>query len=130
MFSDSECLHVTIKDADQCISCTYIKPENIIKIKCDLGFCDECPKCIIPDEELDYVTNASFIHFSVYTYKGRFANHGITPNVPTLYKLCEENDDKNNGITKRPTYVKKKHLKKSLINFFHSCLPIKHNNVP
>ena len=43
VFPDGECLHATIKDADQCISCTPIKLNNIIHIKRDLFFCDNCP---------------------------------------------------------------------------------------
>ena len=42
VFPDGEFLHDTIKDTAQCISCTNIKPNNMIHIKCDLGFCDEC----------------------------------------------------------------------------------------
>ena len=41
VFIDGECLHATIKDAAQCITCLPIKANNIINIKCDLGFCDE-----------------------------------------------------------------------------------------
>ena len=44
VFPDGECLHATIQDAAQCITCLPIKPNNIIHIKCALGFCDECPE--------------------------------------------------------------------------------------
>ena len=44
VFSDSECLHATIKYACQFISFTPIKPDNIIHMQCALGFCDECNK--------------------------------------------------------------------------------------
>ena len=40
-------------------------------MKCTLGFCDEFPKYIIPDEELYNEPNYSLIHFSVYTYQER-----------------------------------------------------------
>ena len=49
VFLNVECLHATIKDAAKCISCTTIKLKNIINMNCDLGFCYECPKQIIPD---------------------------------------------------------------------------------
>ena len=35
------------------------------------GFCSECPKCIIHDEELYEGTNVSLFRFSVYDYQGR-----------------------------------------------------------
>ena len=54
--------------------------------------------------------NAPIIHFSVYTYQGICAKHGIIPNGPTLCKLCEEKYDINNGIIKRSIYGKKKNL--------------------
>ena len=41
VFPDGGCLHGTIKYAAQYIP---IKPNNMIHIKCDLGFCDECTK--------------------------------------------------------------------------------------
>ena len=44
VFPDGECLHDTIKDADQCITCISIKPNNMILIKCALYFCDEYPE--------------------------------------------------------------------------------------
>ena len=84
VFPDGENLHATIKNAAQCISCTPIKPKNIINIKFALGFCADFPKYNIPDEELDDGTNYSLIHFSVYTYQGRRTKHGIMPNGPTL----------------------------------------------
>ena len=69
VFPDGQLLHVTIKDAAQCISCTPIKPNNIIYMKWALGFFDEFIDYIIPDEEVDDGPNASLIHFSVYTYQ-------------------------------------------------------------
>ena len=53
-------------------------------MECDLGFCDEFPNFIIPDEELDDEPNFQLIRFSVYNYKGRCENNGIITNVPTL----------------------------------------------
>ena len=79
-------------------------------MKYDLNFFDEFPKYMTPDEELDDVPNAPLVHFSVYTYQGRYAKHGIIPNGPTLCKLCEENYDIINGLIKSPTYGKKKHI--------------------
>ena len=38
VFPDGECLHATIKNAAQFITCLTIKPNNIINIKCDLVF--------------------------------------------------------------------------------------------
>ena len=58
---------------------------------------------MIPDEELDYVPNSSFIHFGIYTYQGICAKHSIIPNGPSLCRICEENDDIKNGIIKSPT---------------------------
>ena len=49
VFPDGECLHVTIKYSAQWISCTTIKPNNIIHMKCALDFCDKFPKYIIPE---------------------------------------------------------------------------------
>ena len=49
IFSDGEFLHADIKYAAQFISCTPIKLDNIIHIKCALGFYGEIPKYIIPD---------------------------------------------------------------------------------
>ena len=112
VFPDGECLHTTIKDAVECITCLPIKPKNMIRIKCALGFCDECPEYNIPSEELDDGPNASIIHFSVYTYQGRCSIHGTIPNVPIVCILCEENYDIKNSPIKRPTYGKKKNLSK------------------
>ena len=42
VFPDGGCLHDTIKYEAHCITCLTIKPDNMINIKCDLGFCDEC----------------------------------------------------------------------------------------
>ena len=40
LFSGGEILHATDKDAAQCISCIPIKPKDMIRIKCDMFFCD------------------------------------------------------------------------------------------
>ena len=50
MFPYGEFLHATIKDADQCITCLTIKPQNMIHIKCDLGFCYVFTEYNITDE--------------------------------------------------------------------------------
>ena len=42
VFVDGECLHDTIKKSAQFITCLPTKQNNMIYIKCDLGFCDEC----------------------------------------------------------------------------------------
>ena len=44
VFPDGEFLHSSIKDAAQCITSTPIKPNNITRLKCDLGFLDEFPE--------------------------------------------------------------------------------------
>ena len=106
MFPHGECLHATIKYAAQCITCIHIKPRNIIHIKCDVGFCYECPEYNIIAEEIDDGPNDSIINFSVYTYKGRCTTHGIIKNGLSLCILCEENDDLKNGLVKRPKYEK------------------------
>ena len=93
MFWYGECLHATIKDAAQCITCLSIKPNNMIHIKCALGVCDECPEYNIPDEELDDGPNVSLLHFIVYNYQGRCAAHAKISNVPSVHIVCEENDD-------------------------------------
>ena len=85
VFTYGECLHATIKYSAQCISCNHNKTKNIINMKCDLGFCDECLKYIIPDEELDYGKNTPLILFSVYNYQEWCAKHGIVTNGPTLW---------------------------------------------
>ena len=46
----------------------------------------------------------------LYTYQGRCSKRGIIPNRPTLCKICEQNDDIMNGLTKRSAYEKKKQL--------------------
>ena len=51
----------------------------------------------------------SLTHFSVYTYQGRCATHGIITNAPGLWKICEENDDIKNIIFKSTAYKIKKH---------------------
>ena len=51
---------------------TTINLKNIINMNCDLGYCDEFTKCIITDEGTDDGLNDELIHFSVYTYQGRF----------------------------------------------------------
>ena len=71
MFPDVECLHATTSNADHLIACTPIKPNNIIYMKCALGFFDESPKYSIPDEVYGG-PNAPLIHFSFYSYQGRF----------------------------------------------------------
>ena len=38
------CLYAIIKVADQTITCTTTKPNNIIQMNFDLDFCDECTK--------------------------------------------------------------------------------------
>ena len=50
LFQDGKWLHATIKDAAQCITCIPIKQKNMINIKCDFSFCDECTDYNIPDE--------------------------------------------------------------------------------
>ena len=75
-------------------------------------FCDECSEYNITNEEQYDVSNSSIIHFSVYIYQGRCATHGIIPNAPSVCRLCEEDDDIKNGLIKRPTYGKDKHLNK------------------
>ena len=112
MFPDGECLHATIKYSDKTITCTNIKPNNIIHMKCNLGFSDKYPKYIIPDKKLYDGPNYPLIHFSVYTYQGRWAKHGTIPNRPSLWKLCEEDYYINNVIINRPSYGKNKHLTK------------------
>ena len=57
MFTYGECLHATSKEADHYIACIPVKPNNMINIKCALGFCDECNEYNIIDEELYYGTN-------------------------------------------------------------------------
>ena len=91
------------KNVGQCISCTNIKPNNIINTKCYLYFCDECTKHIIPDEELDDGPNTSFINLGVYKHQLICAKHGIIINWPDLCKPREENYDTKNGIIKSPT---------------------------
>ena len=77
----------------------------MINIKRALGFCDEFLKYTITNEKLDYGPYDSLIHFSVYTYQGRCAKHGIIPNILSLCKLFEENYDINNDP--RGLYVKR-----------------------
>ena len=90
MCPDGGCLHATIKDSAQGTTCYIIKTNNTIHIKCDLGCCDECPEYNITNEEIDDGPNNSIISFSVYTYQGGCAKHGITPNVPSVCRLFEE----------------------------------------
>ena len=56
LFPYGECLHVNIKDADQCITCLPIL-KYMININCASDFCGECPEYNIPDEELSGVPN-------------------------------------------------------------------------
>ena len=65
VFLDGEFLHATIKYAAQCITYITNKPKNMIHIKCALGFCDEFPGYIIPNEELDDGPNTPLFRFSV-----------------------------------------------------------------
>ena len=74
MITDGESLHYNIKDAVQCISCTTIKPNNMIHINCALSICDECSKFITTGKELNDVPNSQLIHFGVYTYQGKCEN--------------------------------------------------------
>ena len=97
----------------------------MIRINCDLGFCDQFSEYNIPDEELDDGTNASLIHFSVYIYQERCATNGKNSNRPSVCKICEENDDIKNFLIKRPTYGKKKHITKisfSISEFYNGAL--------
>ena len=71
-------------------------------------FLNECPKYIIPDEEIYCGTNYPLICFTIYTYQGSCEKHDMIPNGPSLCKLCEDDYDINNGIVKRPTYRNKK----------------------
>ena len=43
VFPDGEFLYAAIKYEAQCITCLSIKTNNMVNIKCALGFCDECP---------------------------------------------------------------------------------------
>ena len=54
------------------------------------GFCDECTDYNIPNEELDDEPIDLWIHFSVYTYQGGCATHGIIKNVPSACIICEK----------------------------------------
>ena len=76
---------------------------------------NECTKYIIPDEELYDGSNAPLINFIIYTYQGICAKHGIITNRLTLCKICEENDNINNGLIKRPTNRNKKQLYKTVM---------------
>ena len=64
-FPDGECLNATIKDDAQCITSLFIKPNNIIHIKCALSFCDEWHEYNITYELLYDGPNASLIRFSI-----------------------------------------------------------------
>ena len=98
MFPDGKLLHATIKDTPQCMLCNTIKQNNIIHIKCALGFCDEFPEYNIPDKELYPIT-----HFNAYTHQLRCAKHSIFTNGPTLCKICEANDDIKSYLIKIST---------------------------
>ena len=52
-------------------------------------FCDECTDYNITDDELDDGPNDSLTRFSVYTYQVRRATHGIIPNGPSVWIICE-----------------------------------------
>ena len=84
----------------------------MINIKCDLGFCDEWTEYNITNEELEDEPNSSLMYFSVHNYQGRCETHGITTNITSVCRICEENDYINSGIIKRPTHGKDKHLTK------------------
>ena len=86
VFPVGECLNDTIKDSSWRITCLTIKPKNMINIKCTLGFCDEFNDYIITDEEQYDGPNDSIIHYSVYTYQGKCATHGIIPNGVSVCK--------------------------------------------
>ena len=77
-----------------------------------MGFCDECPEYIITDEKLYDGLNGSLIHFSFYPFQLLCSIHEIISHGPSLCRICEENDDINNGIINMRTYGKKKHLTK------------------
>ena len=53
-------------------------------MKCGLDFCGGFTDYIINSEELDDGLKAPLIHLRVYTFEGRCAKHGKTPNGPTL----------------------------------------------
>ena len=89
MLTYGEFLYANIKDADQCITCLHIKPNNMVHIKCALGFCDKFPEYNISDEELYDGPNSPIIHFRVYTYQVRCATHGIITNGPSVCRSCE-----------------------------------------
>ena len=66
MFPDGEYLHATIKDTDQCIiTCLPIKPNNMINIKCDLGFLINVPSKIYPtkNQKTDQMLHESILVF-------------------------------------------------------------------
>ena len=83
----------------------------MIHIKCDLCFCDKWDEYNIPDEKLNNGPNPSSINFNVYIYQVICATHGIVPNVRSVCRICEENDDIKNGILNNPTYGKNKYIK-------------------
>ena len=62
--------------------------------------------------KIDYGPNALIIHFGVYTYQGICETQDINPDEPILSIICEENNEINNGLIKRPAYGKKNHTPK------------------
>ena len=80
LFLCGECLHATIKDNAQCVTCLPIKSKNTMNINCSSGFYDKYPEYNIRDEELDDGLNASIIYSSVYTYQANCATYGIISN--------------------------------------------------
>ena len=80
---DGYFLHSTIKIAAQFMSCTPIKPNNIINMKCTLGFCNEFTEYNIPDEEIQYGPKATLFPLSFYPDQERCAKYGIILNGPT-----------------------------------------------
>ena len=101
MFADGGCLHATIKDADQYITCLHIKPKNMIHINFTLWFYYEFSECNIPNENLYGGPNASLIHFSVYTDQVICGTHVIIINGTIVCRICEERDYIKNGIINR-----------------------------
>ena len=112
VFLDGEFLHAISNDAVKWITSITIKPNNTIHIKCDLVFGDKFPDYSITDEELYDEPNVPLIYFSVYTYQGICATHGIISNVPSVCRVWKGNDDIKYGLTKSPAHGKKKHITK------------------
>ena len=99
VFSSMTCPPVTVGANDK-----------IHKLSCCLGHCNDCPKLVIPEEELDE-SNNNTITFACYESHSFCQKHLTLPGAPTKCPHCAVLPEKERG-----KFIRKKQLTKKVNN--------------